>query len=81
MVATTAQSAVHVFDLHHTTGLYNLNQIELKDPLTNQICGVKFANTSSDTLFVSTTSGQIFQYDLRTNQKEVELLELEGMIP
>lgn len=81
VVATTSKNSVHLFDLRHTTGLYNLSQIELKNHVTDVICGVKFANTSSDTLFVSTTSGQIFQYDLRTNQKAGEKFELEGTIP
>lgn len=78
MVAASSQNCINVFDLRCNNDLFSLYQLDIKDLQVETICGVKFANIDSNLLFISTTSGKIYQQDLRVPNKEWEQFTLDG---
>lgn len=47
-------------------------------PTTAAVCGVRFANTDANLLYVGTTDGTIYAYDMRTSQTVTEFREDEA---
>lgn len=71
----TVPVEVHLFDLSNSKGLaqiqrYNANTLESKN--NSSICGIRFANENSTTLFVAEASGNIYTYDIRTKPAPVQ---------
>lgn len=78
VVAASSQNSINVFDLRHNSEFFTLHHVDIKDPQIESVCGVKFANTDPNLLFISTASGKIYQQDLRVSAKKVEVFTLDG---
>lgn len=64
LAASTSAHDVHIFDT--TTGTLSRRPIGADMRRDAPICGVRFANSDANLLYVATTTGTIFAYDLRT---------------
>lgn len=65
VAATTSSGTVHLYDI--TTGLSRLKTPKCLDSLTSAITGVKFANSSLESVLVSTTEN-VVMVDLRSDE-------------
>lgn len=69
---------MHIYDINNRKGLSQLSQCDI-NPLhslgSDSICGVRFAHTDANTLFVATISGKISLYDLRTDPSAKQTFE------
>lgn len=76
---------VHLFDLNNSKGFtqiqrYDANMITSKDN-NSSICGIRFANENSSTLFVAEASGNIYLYDIRSKPTHVQTFHNPDIAP
>lgn len=65
LAAGTSSDQVHVFNVADGGALVR-RTLSTENSQLSDICGVRFANTDSNLLYVGTNDGTIFSYDLRT---------------
>lgn len=84
IAAATSDQSVLVYDLRNNTGVVQLNQLNVdaisKNIQNTEICGVKFANTESNLVFVGTTNGKFYAFDLRSPEKVAFDFECDGKL-
>lgn len=78
MAAATSSRVVHLFDLNTSKGFTELQKCDI-DSISfidkGSICGVRFGRTNENRLFVATTDGKLYSYDLRTKATLVQAFE------
>lgn len=82
IVAAASDHSVFVYDLRNNNGVIQLNQFNIdaisKGVKETEISGVQFGNSEANLIFVGTTEGQFYAYDLRSPENEAFSFKCDG---